>query len=361
MTVRVTRYERFDLSDTPKAEKTKEGFLRVTACIARADVVQVYRRADKSEHREFRPMEEVAKSLPSFRGMPLTLDHPTRLLTDKTAAGHTIGSVSEPHLEGDRVMAELLVHDAAAIAAIMDGKRQVSCGYTAELDETPGEYKGQKYDSRQTSISGNHVACVSLARAPGAQLFLDSADAYAVGDEPTSPTEPTMPTPETALRTDEKNPDIEALRGEVAALRAQLAAKPLPAPAAAPVADTGRVDEVLAERVRVRVKLEQQAREVLGQNQVLANLDDVMVMRAVCNKLAPTLRVDSESDAFIRASFSTLMASVRSPTAIDLARRDATQRAPIRQFGDFRPTNPEDARAAYLERARLFEIEKLKR
>ena len=46
---------------------------------------------------------------------------------------------------------------------VKDGRsRELSCGYYCDLDETPGEYEGQRYDARQRNIRGNHLALVEV-------------------------------------------------------------------------------------------------------------------------------------------------------------------------------------------------------
>lgn len=55
-------------------------------------------------------------------------------------------------------------------------ERELSCGYTVTLDETPGEWQGQKYDAVQRQIKYNHIAIVKAGRAgPHARLNMDSS------------------------------------------------------------------------------------------------------------------------------------------------------------------------------------------
>ena len=46
-----------------------------------------------------------------------------------------------------------------AIRQVEDGSLQeLSCGYSVDIDPTPGVWEGQKYDTRQLNHEYNHVA-----------------------------------------------------------------------------------------------------------------------------------------------------------------------------------------------------------
>ena len=59
-----------------KATKTDEGFIRDTPIVGRTGIL-VYRNADGTERREYRPPEEAFKadSLASLMGKPITIGH----------------------------------------------------------------------------------------------------------------------------------------------------------------------------------------------------------------------------------------------------------------------------------------------
>ena len=60
--------------------------------------------------------------------------------------------------ESDLLLADLIITDPVLIDLILDGKREISCGYTYELCEENGAYIQRK-------IRGNHVAVVDAGRA----------------------------------------------------------------------------------------------------------------------------------------------------------------------------------------------------
>ena len=177
-----------------KATIDENGFLVDTPVVARLGV-QVYYMEDGRTVREFRPAEEVFKdeSLASYQGKPMTLDHV--FVNSENAKEVVVGSVTgkaEPL--GSSVVAPIVVYDNTAIKEAMAGNaKELSVGYSAILDETPGwgdpitgEYvlksdgdqfeapEGwQEFDAIQRDIKVNHIAMVYRGRAGIAKLNMD--------------------------------------------------------------------------------------------------------------------------------------------------------------------------------------------
>lgn len=177
-----------------KATIDENGFLVDTPVVARLGV-QVYYMEDGRTVREFRPAEEVFKdeSLSSYQGKPMTLDHV--FVNSENAKEVVVGSVTgkaEPL--GSSVVAPIVVYDNTAIQeAIAGNAKELSVGYSAILDETPGwgdpitgEYvlksdgdqfdapEGwQEFDAIQRDIKVNHLAMVYRGRAGIAKLNMD--------------------------------------------------------------------------------------------------------------------------------------------------------------------------------------------
>jgi len=118
----------------------------------------------------YRPPEEVfsPETIASFEGMPVTNDHPP----DGVDIGN-IRALQKGHAhnvrrgsgeESDLLLADLIITDPVLIDLIMDGKREISCGYTYELCEENGQFIQRK-------IRGNHVAVVDAGRA-GARVSI---------------------------------------------------------------------------------------------------------------------------------------------------------------------------------------------
>lgn len=172
---------RTDLSGSvEKTAKTPQGGLRVDAALTRAGVFE-YMRADGSKVREYRPLDEVSRadSLASLAMAPVTNRHPPGKVTPANFRQYVVGHVgSDVRMDGDHVVATVLVQAADALADVATKRaREVSCGYTCELDYTPGVApNGEKYDCVQRNIAYNHLAIVPQGRAGSSVcLRLDSA------------------------------------------------------------------------------------------------------------------------------------------------------------------------------------------
>ena len=167
-------------SPLSKPVRLSNGFLRAEGYLTRAGIF-VYRDGQGNTVRELRPPEEVfhPDSLASFALVPVTNDHPSELLTADNAKQYAVGSVSEVVTpDGDKVRASLMITDAAAIEALDAGKSELSCGYTANVEFSPGVWNGQPYDAVQRNIRGNHVALVDAGRAgPACAIRMDAAGA----------------------------------------------------------------------------------------------------------------------------------------------------------------------------------------
>ena len=156
-----------------KATKTDEGFIRDTPIVGRTGIL-VYRNADGTERREYRPPEEAFKadSLASLMGKPITIGHKAFVTAGNAAQVAPVGSVlSAGRQDGNNIVADIVVYNLDTNA------RELSCGYTLDLDETPGTTpQGEHYDAIQRNITYNHVAIVPRGRAGIARLNMDGSE-----------------------------------------------------------------------------------------------------------------------------------------------------------------------------------------
>lgn len=103
------------------------------------------------------------RTIRSFEGKPVCLDHPTEDVSPKNWAQLAKGVLQNVRpgtgIDSDVLLSDLLITDAAAIARVREGGlREVSCGYDADYEELePGHGK-------QTNIIGNHLALVDRGR-----------------------------------------------------------------------------------------------------------------------------------------------------------------------------------------------------
>jgi hypothetical protein len=112
----------------------------------------------------------------SFIGKPVTDNHPDEPVTADNWRQHARGTVMGAMRDGDYLAFDLLLTDAAAIAAVDGGKRELSNGYAADLEF--GRFTapdGTICDARQTSVTGNHVAIVDRGRAGSECAIKDAA------------------------------------------------------------------------------------------------------------------------------------------------------------------------------------------
>ncbi len=165
--------ERFDLVPF-KATRTGEGYIVDSPVLTRTGIFE-YKTADGNIRRELRHPDDVFSedSLATLRAKPITVGHPG-LVDAKNVKKHSVGTVlSKGRKDGDNLTADIVIHDTAAVDS---GMKELSLGYQINLDETPGEWNGERYDARQKDIRLNHLAIVQRGRAGNARLNLDSAD-----------------------------------------------------------------------------------------------------------------------------------------------------------------------------------------
>ena len=198
---------RFDKGELSGAHKTKEGYVYAEGYATRAGVF-LYQDREGNIRRELRPPAEVgaAESLASLARKPVTDLHPKEFVDASNIEEHGVGSVDpEVVFEQDYadgfVRVKMTVSKKSAVDSLESGRRELSCGYTAEMDETPGAWTDaagvtHKFDAIQRNIRYNHLALVDNGRAGAhARLRLDS-DAVRVSDSPTTnETEQPMATP----------------------------------------------------------------------------------------------------------------------------------------------------------------------
>lgn len=171
--------------------QTGEGYLIADAKAVRTGI-QLYAGSEVGKPeipvvRVYRSEDEVRStdSLRSFSHAPVTVDHPAEPVTSDNWKTLAVGEVSTAATwDGNRISLPLILKDKAAIDAVHGGKRELSAGYTCELDFTPGVTKdGQAFDAQQKNIRANHVAIVDRGRA-GAECRIGDAEPHKWGAAP---------------------------------------------------------------------------------------------------------------------------------------------------------------------------------
>ena len=165
-----------DKAEISKARKTRDGYVTARAKAVRSGV-QVYRAAELGDAaiaagfdrddmvRVMRPADEVfAKdSAATFSHVPVTLGHPSELVDADNWKDYAVGEVgSKVMRDGEFLALDLVLKDAAAISAYDGGVKELSAGYTAEIEFVDGQ---DGYDAVMKNIRINHLALVPKGRA----------------------------------------------------------------------------------------------------------------------------------------------------------------------------------------------------
>ena len=297
-------------------EYTDEGFLRVPGRVARTGIQEYLARELGMDGdpmrviRVYRPAEEVFAdaSLDSYESADVTNTHPPQLVTADTYKQHAVGTIrSKGRQEGEFVVVDMIVKDSRAIKDIESGKCELSAGYTAVYDETPGvTVDGEAYDFIQRDIRINHVAIVERARAGAhARVFdhnpenipmtvkvtLDSGRSVEVQDEATA-----------ALLSDA----FERLNKQVTDAQAEAEKAKATADDATEQLEEARKassDEAIKARVTEVATVNAVARKVAGDKFSCDSLDVIEIKRAAMAIARPARAWADEKPAYVEAAF----------------------------------------------------------
>lgn len=326
---------RHDLAPLNRPRKLANGSLVADALLTRIGIFE-YLNPDGSKRRELRLPEEVfaPPALDSLAMLPVTVDHPatpTGKITPEDARQYTVGTVGENvKRDGDYVRASLVLYDAQAIAAVEGGKHQVSVGYELDMDETPGLWRGEKYDAVQRNIRGNHLAIVDQGRAgPAAAIRIDTKEPVLMKikigsnefevDEAVGQHLASLETEVANLKTatEQATAKIDAAEKQVTELTAERDQAKARADAAAEAADPAKLQAA----IKARVALETEARKHVDAALALDSLSDRQVKEAVIKKYSPSVDLSKASDEYVAARFD---AALEQTSPALLAARTAT-------------------------------------
>ena len=287
-----------------------DGYLVADARIARTGI-QLYRgsevgRPSMDVVRVYRPGAEVFSedTMRSAAHRPVTNDHPPEMVTADNWRRYAVGqSADEVSGEGIYIRVPLMVSDAAAIRAIEDGKRELSAGYTCDVEFTPGVTDaGEAYDAIQKNIRMNHVAIVQRGRAGHEVRIGDGAATWGISPIHLAD-EKDRNMPETNLRsvlvdglsvscTDQSAQAIEKLLNDRKAAQDALSQAQTTHAAALAAKDTDLA------------KKDAEIDDLKGKVLDGAALDKLVAARAslvgTAKAIAPTVKTDGLSDADLR-------------------------------------------------------------
>lgn len=322
---------------------TDEGFLRVPGKAARTGIqeylaseLMLKDRAPNDIVRVYRPAEEVFndESLQSYLGSDVTNNHPSVLVDASTYRNTSVGVVtSTGRQDGDFVTVDMIIKDKDAIKAVESGKCELSAGYTAVYDDTPGTTpEGEPYDFRQTQIKINHVAIVDRARAgANARIF----------DEKTGGTMPvniTLDSGRVIDAADASNAQVVAdafdrLQKRVNdAEAAQQTAQALCDAAQEKVVElTAKTsDEAIKSRVDTITRVTDSARKIAGDKFSCDSVDVTEIQRSALAIKRPKVDWADKSSVYVQAAFDEAMEKMEEEEEIE----DAGGNGKTRKMGD---------------------------
>jgi hypothetical protein len=174
-----------DRASMGKPRKTADGYLVGEVRCARTGCQQ-YRASELGLMGDaivtvYRPGSAVFSrdSFATYAGKPVTINHPPEMVTADNWKRYAVGDIGTDIVrDGEFVSVPYKIMDAAAIAAISNGTREVSMGYTTPLDVVDGVAPdGTPYQAVQTGpIVINHLAIVPQARGGSDLRIGDAAD-----------------------------------------------------------------------------------------------------------------------------------------------------------------------------------------
>ncbi len=328
------------LNITSERKYTDEGYLIVPARISRTGIQEYLAvemgltdRDPSDIIKVYRPDEEVFKeeSLSSFANKPVTDNHPPELVDSMNFKTYGVGfSGPEVIQDGSFAKTTLYVTDESAIKAIESGKVELSNGYTADIDWTPGVTPdGENYDAVQRNIKGNHIAIVERGRAGHAcrvadnsitsgdklamaKITIDGVDfevsdqaAQAVGKLQARLTDAEKTAEEKDEEMKAKEDEMEEKAKEAKKTEDSLKAKIDDMESKIPNAET--LDKMVADRISLVDTIRKVAPEVKWEGK-----DSNTLMREVVAVKCPNVQMDSASEDYIKARFDILVESVES-------------------------------------------------
>lgn len=296
-----------DSVTTGQPRITSDGYLVADVKAARTGI-QLYTgaelgRPDLDIVRVYRPEAEVfhKDSLASYAHKPAVNGHPDEPVTadnwKQVATGQLGGDVVR---DGDHVRVPLVLMDAQAIADYNNGRRELSMGYTCDVEFERGTTDtGEEYDAVQRKIRINHISQEQHGRAGTARIG-DSWGAAPINDNAKGVTPKTtkegLMTTKTVVLGDKAVQVLAEDAAEVERFK-DAAAKAL-ADTESKHAQTLAAKD--AELEKLQAQLDDAKSKILSDADIDAKAAARAELIATAKKIAPTAELAGLSDADIR-------------------------------------------------------------
>jgi len=337
------KVNRLDIGQLGSPEITSQGYLRIPAYATRTGIFH-YKMPDGSVRKELRPPDEVFdhNSLKSLAEVPITNNHPPYMLDADNTKHFQVGFTgSNIDREGDYVRVKATITDGDTIKELKETKkRETSCGYTCDLEETSGVWNGEEFDAIQRSINYNHLAIVNKGRAgTGARLQMDRMDGVMVenaeahnrnnanseqggnvmvkvtidsieyeASEGLAQAVRKVETEKAGLqkKLDEAESKNNELTGKVDALNGEIKKKN---DEIEKVKKDMPTREQMVALAKARADLETFAQKHLEDGTKFDEMEDVDIKKAVIAKLNPDLKIDDKDESYVEGSFQIIKAN----------------------------------------------------
>ncbi|WP_375568758.1 DUF2213 domain-containing protein [Ahrensia marina] len=290
---------------------SRDGYLLAEAACARTGC-QVYLGKelgaeagfeDENAITVYRPEEAVFNqdSLATYAGKPVTIGHPSEDVTAENWKDHAVGEVADEIVrDGQTVRVAFMVRDAAAIKAVEAGTREISMGYSTNIEKREGVAPdGTPYQAVQTGpITINHLALVDRARGGSELRIGDSAGKW--GAAPITMSDIKEKTMSDALKTvvlGDKAVKVDA--SDIAAIEAFKTSQ-AKALADAETAHKAAIDAKDKEIATKDAKIEELEKSKLSDNDLDARVEARASLLDAARKIAKDVKTDGVADTDIR-------------------------------------------------------------
>ena len=215
------------------------------------------------------------KSMQTFRSAPVTIGHPksaegvSLLVSSENSKELQVGTLEGmPTRDEDTLTGTLVIARQDAIDLIEDGTKELSAGYTCDLEMVDSEDGGEP-TIYQRNIRANHIAIVEKGRAGSSCAIADEADLEEVTEVTAVPTEDAAIV---SIETEGvSEPAAESVKDEVASLVGDIGSEPTADEAKAEDSGEDEVKELADEVVSQAVNVED---ELLTAKTSLVELTD---------------------------------------------------------------------------------------
>ena len=320
--------QRFDFSAAPAADKLKrtpQGGILANSRPTRVGVLS-YKYPDGRTVLELRHPDEVfhPDSLASLAGAPLTVHHPKGGCVDaenysKLSKGHVGDDVRQ---DETFVAATVRVQDKSTARMVERGDlKEMSCGYTADVEFTPGTFNGEHYDAIQKNIRYNHVALLPggvgrAGREVGLRLDSSEVDisgwAYSAdmslhidADDVAKPAPVQMLDAKDFVSRVDHDKEVSALKAANDLLTAEVASITKQKTDALEATSPAAIDKL----VQARSALVLKAQALAGKTELKTDSKSTIAIMTEAVKAAkPELKLDGKDEAYVTAAFDLLSA-----------------------------------------------------